>query len=201
MLVLIKGAGDLATGVAVRLKRAGMDIVMTDLVKPSAIRRSVAFSEAMYHGTAKVESITAVLVPDAETAKAVITQGNIPILADETGRTALTLCPDAMVDAIIAKRNTGTSISDAPVVIALGPGFTVGTDCHAAVETKRGHYMGRVYYEKGQSLKDTAQQAEITSTSARGALDRIRAKGRHFHLAVILFIGQYTFDLFMRYMK
>ena len=68
MLVLIKGAGDLATGVAVRLKRAGMDIVMTDLVKPSAIRRSVAFSEAMYHGTAKVESITAVLVPDAETA-------------------------------------------------------------------------------------------------------------------------------------
>ena len=151
MLVLIKGAGDLATGVAVRLKRAGMDIVMTDLVKPSAIRRSVAFSEAMYHGTAKVESITAVLVPDAETAKAVITQGNIPILADETGRTALTLCPDAMVDAIIAKRNTGTSISDAPVVIALGPGFTVGTDCHAAVETKRGHYMGRVYYEKGQS--------------------------------------------------
>ena len=201
MLVLIKGAGDLATGVAVRLKRAGMDIVMTDLVKPSAIRRSVAFSEAMYHGTAKVESITAVLVPDAKTAKAVITQGNIPILADETGRTALTLCPDAMVDAIIAKRNTGTSISDAPVVIALGPGFTVGTDCHAAVETKRGHYMGRVYYEKGQSLKDTAQQAEITSTSARGALDRIRAKGRHFHLAVILFIGQYTFDLFMRYMK
>ena len=201
MLVLIKGAGDLATGVAVRLKRAGMDIVMTDLVKPSAIRRSVAFSEAMYHGTAKVESITAVLVPDAEAAKAVITQGNIPILADETGRTALTLCPDTMVDAIIAKRNTGTSISDAPVVIALGPGFTVGTDCHAAVETKRGHYMGRVYYEKGQSLKDTAQQAEITSTSARGALDRIRAKGRHFHLAVILFIGQYTFDLFMRYMK
>ena len=74
MLVLIKGAGDLATGVAVRLKRAGMDIVMTDLVKPSAIRRSVAFSEAMYHGTAKVESITAVLVPYAETAKAVITQ-------------------------------------------------------------------------------------------------------------------------------
>ena len=151
MLVLIKGAGDLATGVAVRLKCAGMDIVMTDLVKPSAIRRSVAFSEAMYHGTARVESITAVLVPDAETAKAVITQGNIPLLADETGRTALTLCPDAMVDAIIAKRNTGTSISDAPVVIALGPGFTVGTDCHAAVETKRGHYMGRVYYEKGQS--------------------------------------------------
>ena len=84
MLVLIKGAGDLATGVAVRLKRAGMDIVMTDLAKPSAIRRSVAFSEAMYHGTARVESITAVLVPDAETAKAVITQGNIPILADAT---------------------------------------------------------------------------------------------------------------------
>ena len=74
MLVLIKGAGDLATGVAVRLKRAGMDIVMTDLVKPSAIRRSVAFSEAMYHGTANVESITAVLVPDAEAAKAVVRQ-------------------------------------------------------------------------------------------------------------------------------
>ena len=78
MLVLIKGAGDLATGVAVRLKRAGMDIVMTDLVKPSAIRRSVAFSEAMYHGTAKVESITAVLVPDAEAAKAVITREIYP---------------------------------------------------------------------------------------------------------------------------
>ena len=90
MLVLIKGAGDLATGVAVRLKRAGMDIVMTDLVKPSAIRRSAAFSEAMYHGTARVEGMTAVLTPDPATAKAVVARGEIPILADETGRTALT---------------------------------------------------------------------------------------------------------------
>lgn len=151
MLVLIKGAGDLATGVAVRLRRAGMNIAMTDLARPSAIRRTVAFSEAMYHGAASVEGITAVLVPDAEAAGAAIARGNIPVLADETGRAALALRPDAMVDAIIAKRNTGTSISDAPVVIALGPGFTVGVDCHAAVETKRGHYMGKVYYEKGQS--------------------------------------------------
>lgn len=151
MLVLIKGAGDLATGVAVRLKRAGMDIAMTDLAKPSAIRRSVAFSEAMYRGRAEVEGIAAVFAADAVAAREAIARGDIPVLADETGRTALTLCPDAMVDAIIAKRNTGTSISDAPIVIALGPGFTVGVDCHAAVETKRGHYMGRVYYENGQS--------------------------------------------------
>ena len=151
MLVLIKGAGDLATGVAVRLKRAGMDIVMTDLPQPSAIRRTVAFSEAIYHGRAVVEDIAAVYAGSPAEAAKIMAAGDIPVLADPSAAAALSLKPDVMVDAVIAKRNTGTRLTDAPVVIALGSGFTVGVDCHAAVETKRGHYMGHVYYKKGES--------------------------------------------------
>lgn len=151
MLVVIKGAGDLATGIAQRLRLAHIQVAMTDIERPSAIRRTAAFSEAMYQGMAQVEALTAVKAKSLDHAQSILSEGNIPILADPSGAEALRLKPAVLIDAIIAKRNTGTSISDAELVLGVGPGFTVGEDCHAAIETKRGHHLGRVYYEQGQS--------------------------------------------------
>lgn len=151
MLVLIKGAGDLATGVAVRLRKANIDVIMTEIALPSAIRRTVAFSDAVYHGVAKVEEFTGRLVKTTDEAKAVIAKGEVPVMVDEECTIREILKPDVVVDAIIAKRNLGTAITDAKLVLALGPGFTVGVDCHAAIETKRGHDLGRVYYNHGES--------------------------------------------------
>ena len=144
MLVLIKGAGDLATGTAVRLHRAGFRVVMTDIARPTAVRRTVAFCQCMYDGTAQVEGIAARRVETAEEAAACLTAGEVPVLADPEARIRTELPFDALVDAILAKRNLGTALTDAPIVLALGPGFTAGVDCHGVVETKRGHYLGRL---------------------------------------------------------
>ena len=149
MLVVIKGAGDLATGVALRLWRAGIRLVMTDLAEPSAIRRTVAFSECMRLGEATVEGVTAVRAEDETHALAILESGAIPVLADPEANCLSVLKPDAVVDVILAKYNTGTAITDAPVVIGVGPGFTAGVDCHAVVETQRGHRLGRVFLEGG----------------------------------------------------
>lgn len=146
MLVLIRGAGDLASGIALRLYRAGMKVVMTDLPRPTSIRRTVCFSEAICLGRTAVEDVTAALARNAAEALELLDSGLIPVLADPEAACRELLQPDALVDAILAKRNLGTAITDAPVVIGVGPGFTAGVDCHAAVETMRGHYLGRVLY-------------------------------------------------------
>ena len=153
MRVVIRGAGDLASGVALRLWRAGMDVVLLDVEKPTAIRRTVAFSEAIVHGEQTVEDVTAKLAA-AETVEETLAAGYIPVLVDPEGRSIPTLRPDALVDAILAKRNLGTKICDAPVVIGVGPGFTAGVDCHAVVETMRGHTLGRVIRE-GSAIPNT----------------------------------------------
>lgn len=153
MRVVIRGAGDLASGVALRLWRAGMDVVLLDVAKPTAIRRTVAFSEAIVHGEQTVEDVTARLAT-AETAEETLAAGYIPVLVDPEGRSVPKLKPDALVDAILAKRNLGTKITDAPVVIGVGPGFTAGVDCHAVVETMRGHSLGRVIHA-GSALPNT----------------------------------------------
>jgi len=167
MLILIKGAGDLASGTALRLYRAGMDVVMTELDRPSAIRRTVAFSQAVYDGETMVEDVRGVHAQNAEEARAAMDKGYIPVLSGEGAMDAAkSLRPDVFVDATISKRNTGTSITDAPAVIALGPGFTVGVDCHAAVETMRGHDLGRVYYKAGESpLPNTGVPGLIAGAS------------------------------------
>ena len=154
MLILIRGAGDIATGIALRLKRAGLDVVMTDIPKPTAIRRTVCFSQAIVHGETKVENVTARLAASAEEVPALLAEGVIPVLADPEGACIPELKPDAVVDAILAKRNLGTKITDAPVVVGVGPGFTAGEDCHAVVETMRGHYLGRVIH-KGPAIPNT----------------------------------------------
>ena len=154
MLVLIRGAGDIATGIALRLCRAHIEVVMTDLPKPTAIRRTVCFSQAIVNGTAAVEDIRARFAADCAAARAILVAGEIPVLADPEGRAIAELRPDAVVDAILAKRNLGTRITDAPTVIGVGPGFTAGEDCHAVVETMRGHTLGRVIYQ-GSAIPNT----------------------------------------------
>ena len=154
MLALIRGAGDIASGAAMRLWRCGVDVVMTDLERPTAIRRTVAFSDAIVHGETIVEGLRAVRAEDAAQAKKLLREGVIPILADPACRCREELAPDALVDAILAKRNLGTRLSDAPIVVGVGPGFTAGEDCHAVVETMRGHTLGRVIYS-GSAIANT----------------------------------------------
>lgn len=154
MLALIRGAGDLASGIALRLYRSGVKIVMADLERPMAIRRTVAFSDAILHGTMTVEDVTAKYVQDVQQAREILAQGMIPVLADPECRCREMLKPDVIIDAILAKRNLGTRITDAPIVIGVGPGFTAGEDCHAVVETMRGHTLGRAIY-RGSALPNT----------------------------------------------
>lgn len=154
MLVVIRGAGDIATGIALRLRRAHIQVVMTDLDHPTAIRRTVCFSQAIPNGEAVVEDVAAKRAGDPTQALALLEQGVIPVLADPQGSCIPILRPDGVVDAILAKRNLGTRITDAQVVVGVGPGFTAGEDCHAVVETMRGHYLGRVFY-KGSAQPNT----------------------------------------------
>jgi len=154
MLVIIRGAGDIASGIALRLFRARIRIIMTETEQPTAIRRTVSFSEAVYHGFAEVEGVRAELATTIAQALAFAECGKIGVLIDPKGTCIPALKPDAVVDAILAKRNLGTAITDAPVVIGVGPGFTAGEDCHAAVETMRGHYLGRAIYN-GSPLPNT----------------------------------------------
>lgn len=160
MLVLIKGAGDLATGVAYRLYRAGMKIVMTDIAQPTAVRRTVAFCQCIYDGTTVVEGVTARRVDTPEQAMACVERGEIPVLVDPEAAIRTQLPFDAEVDAILAKYNVNTKIDDAPIVLAMGPGFTAGVDCHAVIETKRGHYLARVI-EEGSAIPNTGVPGDI----------------------------------------
>ena len=160
MLVWVRGAGDLASGIAFRLKRSGYAVVMSDLPEPTSIRRTVCFSEAIVNGSACVEGVSARFAADAAAAEAILAAGEIPVLADPSGAETKKLRPDALVDAILAKRNLGTAITDAPAVIGVGPGFSAGADCHAVVETMRGHTLGRVYYEGG-ALPNTGVPGSI----------------------------------------
>jgi xanthine dehydrogenase accessory factor len=164
-LILIKGAGDLASGVAYRLKRSGFALVMIELPAPLLVRRTVCFGEAVYAGQTTVEGLTARRVEGSETARELAAGPIIPIVVDPPAQTVAALKPPVMVDAIMAKVNTGTSLSDAPLVIALGPGFTAGQDCHAVVETNRGHNLGRVIYQ-GQAEADTQTPGLIKGYSA-----------------------------------
>ena len=146
MLVIIRGGGDIATGIALRLYRSGMAVVICETPAPTSIRRTVCFSEAVRQGTAEVEGVAARLT-DLGGVPGLLGQGVIPVLADPAGDCFGPLSPDVVVDAILTKRNLGTHMGLATIVVAAGPGFTAGVDCHAVVETMRGHYLGRAIYD------------------------------------------------------
>ena len=160
MIVLIKGAGDLATGIAYRLKKSGFDIVMTEINNPTTVRRTVAFSQAVFDNEIEIEGIKGIKVNNIDEIYIEISKGNIPIIIDEKANIIKELNPKVVVDAIIAKKNLGTSINDAPIVIGVGPGFEAKKDCHLVVETKRGHYLGKVI-EEGSAIPNTGIPGDI----------------------------------------
>ena len=155
MLVYVRGAGDIATGIALRLHRCGLQVVMADLAVPTSIRRTVCFSEAIRLGETLVEDVRGVLCADPGAVRTAVARGDVAVLVDPDAALVPSLSPDVLVDAILAKKNLGTTRGMAPVVIGGGPGFTAQVDVDAAVETMRGHYLGRVYY-KGSPIANTA---------------------------------------------
>lgn len=158
--IWIRGAGDLATGIALRLYRSGFDIIMSDIAVPTTVRRTVAFSPAVYTGETSVEGITGKLCENISMIDTVMESGCIPVIVDPSGEIMKEYKPDVIVDAIIAKTNIGTKITDADVVIGVGPGFNAGVDCHAVVETKRGHNLGRVLWS-GSAYPNTGVPGNI----------------------------------------
>ena len=160
MIVLIKGAGDLATGIAYRLKKSGFDIVMTEIDNPTTVRRTVAFSQAIFDNEIEIEGIKGIKVNNINEIHKEIKKGNIPIIIDKEANIIKKLKPKVVVDAIIAKKNLGTSINDAPIVIGVGPGFEAKKDCHLVIETKRGHYLGKVI-EEGSAIPNTGVPGDI----------------------------------------
>lgn len=159
-LIIIRGAGDLASGVAHRLKKSGFRVIMLEIEKPTVIRRTVSYATAVFTGEIIVEGIKAVKVNSLEEAAAVSQTDMIPILIDSTGESIKALKPDGVVDCILAKKNLGTDIYMAPAVVAAGPGFTAGFDAHAVIETKRGHYLGRVIWD-GAAIPNTGVPGDI----------------------------------------
>ncbi|MEI6824622.1 MAG: selenium-dependent molybdenum cofactor biosynthesis protein YqeB [Desulfuromonadales bacterium] len=144
-VIIIKGAGEQATGIACRLYRANFRrILMLEIPTPLAVRRQVSFCEAVYDSSMVVEGIEAVRIGDDLERHSAWAAGKIAVRVDPLGESTARCRPDLFIDATLAKRNLGTSMADAPLVIALGPGFTAGTDCHVVIETNRGHDLGRL---------------------------------------------------------
>ena len=195
LLIICRGAGDLATGIIHRLHRAGHRVIALETDYPAAIRRQVSFCEAVYDGSAAVEGVTARLVPalaDAETdtetysgindtpaahivsekwdssaIEAVLEAGEVPLLIDPKGESIALLKPDVVVDAIIAKKNLGTTINMAPLVVGVGPGFTAGQDVHLVIESMRGHNLARIITD-GMAQPNTGVPGNIAGfTSER----------------------------------
>jgi len=168
-LVLIKGAGDLASGVAYRLYRSGFPLIMTELPAPLLVRRTVAFGQAVYSKKTSVENITAQRVDTPHQALQLVNTGVIPVLVDPQAAAVSQLKPQILIDAIMAKTNTGTHLNHAPLVIALGPGFTAGQDCHIVIETNRGHRLGRVI-EHGPPQANTGTPGTVKGRTAERVL-------------------------------
>ena len=195
LLIICRGAGDLATGIIHRLHRAGHRVIALETDYPAAIRRQVSFCEAVYDGSAAVEGVTARLVPaladaesdtetysgindtpaahivsekwDSSAIEAVLEAGEVPLLIDQKGESIALLKPDVVVDAIIAKKNLGTTIHMAPLVIGVGPGFTAGMDVHLVIESMRGHNLARIITD-GMAQPNTGVPGNIAGfTSER----------------------------------
>ena len=163
--ILLRGGGDLASGCALRMQRAGLRVVITELAQPLVVRRSVAFAEAVYDGSTIVEGVTARRVKNIERAWQVLAQGEIPVLVDPRAEARETLQPQVIVDARLTKQPPELGMEAAELVIGLGPGFTAGENCHAVVETQRGHNLGRVIWQ-GTAASDTGIPESIAPLEA-----------------------------------
>lgn len=158
--VLIKGSGDIASGIACRLFECGFSIIMTEIPKPTAIRRTVSFCTAVYKGSFELEGIKAILCKDLSDCLCAISNGNIGVIVDELAEIKNEWKPDIIIDAILAKKNLGLEKEDAPITIGIGPGFCAQTDCDCVIESQRGHDLGRCIYD-GYAAPDTGVPGEI----------------------------------------
>lgn len=159
-LVLVRGGGDIATGTIYRLHQSGFRVIVLEIEQPTVIRHTVSVAQCIFAGKTEIEGMQAVLSKGTREAIELVNRGIVPVLIDPAAASIKELQPDVVVDAILAKKNLGTQKDWAPIVVGLGPGFTAGKDVHAVVETKRGHYLGRVYYQ-GEALPDTGIPGEI----------------------------------------
>ena len=153
-LIIVRGGGDLATGTIHRLWSAGLRVLVLETAHPAAIRRQVSVCEAVYTGSTAVEGMTAARAASIDEAMDVWARGDVPVMVDPEGKIIRSVRPAVVVDAILAKKNLGTTREMAPLTIALGPGFTAGADVDFVVETKRGHRLGRVI-TKGSAAPNT----------------------------------------------
>jgi xanthine dehydrogenase accessory factor len=168
-VVLIRGGGEIASGVAHRLSRCRFKVCMTETAHPVAVRREVSFSEAVFEGEKPIEGLTARLIESFDQIPEIWNAGMLPIIVDPEAEVKDYLKPSVLVDAILAKSNVGTRITDAPLVIGLGPGFRAGRDVHIVVETNRGHDLGMVISE-GEAERNTGIPGEIAGFSAERVL-------------------------------
>ena len=158
--VLVRGGGEMASGIAYRLQRCHMKVLITEVAMPTAVRRAVAFAEAVYRGSHAVEGVEAVRVDSPAEAYKIWERDAIPLLVDPEAKVREAIRPEVLVDAIMAKKKTATDKSYALLVIGVGPGFIAGVDVHAVVETNRGHNLGRVLWQ-GEAEQDTGVPAPV----------------------------------------
>ncbi|MBE6052763.1 MAG: EF2563 family selenium-dependent molybdenum hydroxylase system protein [Clostridium sartagoforme] len=162
--VIVRGGGDIASGTIQKLYRSGFNLVILEIEKPTAIRRNVAFSDAIYNGEALVEGIKGIRVTNMQEIKEAHKKNLIPIIVDPEGKIIDELKPLAVIDAILAKKNLGTNKDMAPITIALGPGFNAGVDVDVVIETMRGHNLGRLIFN-GYAMPNTGVPGEISGYS------------------------------------
>ena len=182
--VLVRGAGDLASGVIRALAQRGYHVIATETEKPSCIRTEVSYASAIYEGRKSFGGVTAVKAENMEDIQAALASDQVPVIVDPALNLLQDIDPDIVVDAVIAKRNTGTTMDLAPIVIAMGPGFTAGKDCHAVIETMRGDDLGRII-TKGSALPNTGvpgilhgeAEKRVIHSPADGILKRVRKIG------------------------
>jgi len=163
-LVIVRGGGDIATGTIYKLVKCGYRVLVLETDRPSAIRRNVAFSEAVYEGSWKVEDVTARLIRSLEEAEKIMAMGEVAVMIDPFCEVLYQANPEVLVDGSIAKKNLGTNRTMAPVTIALGPGFTAGQDVDAVIETMRGHQLGRVILE-GTAIPNTGVPGNVAGVT------------------------------------
>ncbi len=183
-VVIVRGGGDLASGVIHRMYREGYRVLVLETEKPACIRRQVAYGEAVYDGTTEVEGATSVRIFDLHETEKCWEKGVIPVIVDEIGRSIECLKPDIVVDAILAKKNLGTRIDMAPLTIGLGPGFTAGEDVDVVIETMRGGSLGKIYRE-GSAIPNTGvpgmiggyAKERVIHSPAEGNIRAIRSVG------------------------
>ena len=159
-LIIVRGGGDIASGTIMKLYKRGFKVLILETDMPSAIRRNVAFSEAVYQGSQTIEDVTCYLANDISEAEKHLSEGKLTLLVDPEASVLKSIKPLALIDAILAKKNLGTNKNMAPVTIGLGPGFTANEDVDAVIETKRGHNLGRIIYA-GQAAANTGIPGNI----------------------------------------